>query len=166
MNDPFVVLMRLWKAPSERDRLRGLGGIFGGFRRLPVFLFLVVEELLIGSNPGCILGLWASHYIPIKFSTIPAFIVAWGVRGILDHGRCIVNVRTKGLVPISLMLVVFVCLVSKREDKFAGIHIVIHGKLRWGGAWKECLMVPGASAQGHFLESAAFDTQQFCERKH
>ena len=76
MNDPFVVLVRLWNRSSKKDSLRGLGGIFGGFRRLPVFLFLVVEELLIGSNPGCILGLWASHYIPIKFSTIPAFIVA------------------------------------------------------------------------------------------
>ena len=52
MNDPFVVLMRLWKAPSERDRLRGLGGIFGGFGCLLVFLFLVVDELPVGSNPG------------------------------------------------------------------------------------------------------------------
>ena len=76
MNDPFVILTRLWKAPSKRGSLRCLGGSFGEFGCLPVSLFLMVEELSVSSNPGCIPGLWASHYIAIKFTTIPAFIVA------------------------------------------------------------------------------------------
>ena len=76
MDDPFVVLVGLWKAPSKRNSLRGLWDFFGGFGRLLVLLFLVVEELSVGSNPGCIYGLWARHYIAIKFSTISSFIVA------------------------------------------------------------------------------------------
>ena len=76
MNAPFVVLVRLWKMTGKGDSLRGLGGFFGGFGQLPVFLFLVVKELSVGSNSGFIFELWASHYITIKFPTIPAFIVA------------------------------------------------------------------------------------------
>ena len=76
MDDPLVALVGLWKAPCKRDSRRGLGSVFGGFERLPVFLFLVVEKLPVGSNSGCIFGLWASHYIAIKFATIRAFIVA------------------------------------------------------------------------------------------
>ena len=52
------------------------------------------------------------------------------MRRIIDHGRYIIDVRAKGLVPFSLVLVVFVRFISKREDKFAGIKIVIHIKLR------------------------------------
>ena len=57
MDDPFVVLVGLWKAPRKRDSLRGLGSVFGGFGYLPIFLFLVVEKLPVGSNSGCIFGL-------------------------------------------------------------------------------------------------------------
>ena len=49
---------------------------------------------------------------------------------IIDYGRFIVDVRTKGLVPFSLVLIVFVCLVDERGDQFAGLKIVIHDKLR------------------------------------
>ena len=106
LDELSVVLVGLWKAPRKRASIRGLIGVFGGFGCLLVFLFLVVEELSVVSNPGCIFWSWACYYIAIKFSTIPAFIGAGGMRRIIDHGRCIVN-------PFSLVLVVFVRLISK-----------------------------------------------------
>ena len=56
VDDYFVVLMEFWKAPSKKNSLRGLGGVFVGFGSLPGLLFLVVGELSVGSNPGCTLG--------------------------------------------------------------------------------------------------------------
>ena len=76
MNNSFVVLVGFWKAPSKRNSVRGFGGIFGNFGSISVLLFLVVEELLVGSNHGCIFGFGACHYIAIKSSTIPALIGA------------------------------------------------------------------------------------------
>ena len=77
------------------------------------------------------------------------------MRRFIDHGRSIVNVRAKGLVPTPLVLVVFVCLISKREDQVAGVKGVIHSKLRQRGAWKECLMARGIGTRGHFPELTA-----------
>ena len=130
MNDSFVVLMGFWKAPSKWNSFRGLGGVFGSFSSVPVLLFLMVEELSVGNNPGCIFWFWACHVVAIKFSIVPAFIVAGRMSRVIDHGRGIVNIRAKGFVPISVLIVVFVGLVSKRKDKLTGVKGVIHRYLR------------------------------------
>ena len=129
MNDSFVVLMGFLKIPSKKNSFRGFGGVFGGFGILSVLLFLVVEEFLVGSNPSCIFGFWACHYVTTKFITVPIFIGARRMGTVIDHGRGIVNVRAKCFVPISFVLVAFLRLISKREDKFTGVKVVIHSKL-------------------------------------
>ena len=76
MNDSFIVLVGFLKAPSKRNSFRGLGGVFVVFGSNSVLLFVVVEELPVGSNPSYIFGFWACHYIAIMLCTIPAFIDA------------------------------------------------------------------------------------------
>ena len=56
MNNSFFVLVRFRKVPSKRNSFRGLGGVIGGFGSVSVLVFLVVEELPVGSNPSCIFG--------------------------------------------------------------------------------------------------------------
>ena len=49
---------------------------------------------------------------------------------IIDHGRGIVNVRAKSFIPIPVVFIVFVGLISKREDKLIGVNGVLCSKLR------------------------------------
>ena len=74
----MTLLVFSWGSRRGQEKGRALGvlGVSLALSASWSFLFLVVEDLLVGSNPGCIFRLWVIHYIAIKFATIPAFIVA------------------------------------------------------------------------------------------
>ena len=164
MNDAFVVFMRLrW---SPRIGSLGFNGCWSRCERNRLGIFLVfIEQLTVCIDSISVFWLWTGHYIAVRFPAVPTQLKLRGSGGygsggsgvIVGHGRGTVDIRTKGLVPFSLLAKFSIGLVGKGEDYSTVVRGVLHGHLIGDSTRKDARVVSQGRCISTLAESSAID---------